>query len=155
MCHWHPRGQLSIPSCRESSPHFGSQLKPLAAPFAGPIHVLARGTGNSLSGLAQDPHPQSTYVPRVPQGLFPRPNWDLPTPLSLPPPRTKGGRGVGCALTRFGSEIWNLSENFVSLGSEKSLISHDSLRCETPKIWIEIVGKISKNYAKKSKQNEN
>ncbi len=47
---------------------------------------------------------------------------------------------------RFGSEIWNWSENFISRGSEKkSLISHDSLRCETPKIWSENEGKISKN----------
>jgi hypothetical protein len=47
---------------------------------------------------------------------------------------------------RFGGEIWNWSENFVSLGSEKkNLISHDSLRCETPIIWSENEGKISEN----------
>ncbi len=37
--------------------------------------------------------PQSTYMPRVPQCMSPRPNWDPPTPLpqaSLPP-GTKGG----------------------------------------------------------------
>ena len=47
---------------------------------------------------------------------------------------------------RFGSEIWNWSENFVSLRSEKkSLISHDSLWYEMPKIWSESEGKLSKN----------
>ncbi len=69
-----------------------------------------------------------------------------------------GSRRIGirvCPHFRFGSEIWNWSENFVSLGSKKSLISHDSLRCETPKIWSKNEGKISENYAKKPKRNEN
>jgi hypothetical protein len=42
--------------------------------------------------------PQSTYIPRVPQCLSPRWNWD-PRPLSrkrvCPPPGTKGGGGGG------------------------------------------------------------
>jgi hypothetical protein len=38
-------------------------------------------------------HPQSTYLPRVPQCLSPRPNWDLPPPRKrvCPSPGTKGG----------------------------------------------------------------
>jgi hypothetical protein len=41
--------------------------------------------------------PQSRYVPRVPQCLSPRPNWDSPTPspaseCASPPPRNQRGR---------------------------------------------------------------
>jgi hypothetical protein len=42
---------------------------------------------------------------------------------------------LGCALTFALEAKFKIeSENFVSLGREKNLISHDSLRCETPKI---------------------
>ncbi len=53
---------------------------------------------------------------------------------------------VGCALT-FASEAKFEIEAKISLRLEakKSLISHDSLRCETPKIWSKNEGKISKN----------
>jgi hypothetical protein len=53
---------------------------------------------------------------------------------------------VGCALT-FTSEVKFEIEATISfrLKAKKSLISHDSLWCETPKIWSENEGKISKN----------
>jgi hypothetical protein len=46
-----------------------------------------------------------------------------------------GGWGLGCALT-FASEAKFEIEAKISfrLEAKKSLISHDSLRCETPKI---------------------
>ncbi len=57
-----------------------------------------------------------------------------------------GGWGLGCALT-FASEAKFEIEAKISfrLEAKKSLISHDSLRCETPKIWSENEGKISEN----------
>jgi hypothetical protein len=51
---------------------------------------------------------------------------------------------VGCALT-FASEV-NLKRKFrFASKRKKSLISHDSLRCETPNIRSENEGKISEN----------
>ncbi len=45
---------------------------------------------------------QGTYLPRVPQCLSPRWNWDSPTPSPTsectPPPRTGGGGGMGTHL---------------------------------------------------------
>jgi hypothetical protein len=54
--------------------------------------------------------------------------------------------GVGCALT-FASEAKFEIEAKISfrLEAKKSLISHDSLRCKTPKIRSENEGKISDN----------
>jgi hypothetical protein len=53
---------------------------------------------------------------------------------------------LGCALT-FASEAKFEIEAKISfrLEAKKSLISHDSLPYETPKIWSENEGKISKN----------
>ncbi len=53
---------------------------------------------------------------------------------------------LGCALT-FASEAKFEIEAKISfrLEAKKCLISHDSLRCETPKIWSENEGKISEN----------
>ncbi len=54
--------------------------------------------------------------------------------------------GIGCALT-FASEAKFEIEAKISfrLEAKKSLISHDSLQCETPKIWSENEDKISEN----------
>jgi hypothetical protein len=50
---------------------------------------------------------------------------------------------------RCGSENWNWSESFVSLGSEKKgMISLVSRRSETAKIWSEIEREISKMKGK-------
>jgi hypothetical protein len=47
---------------------------------------------------------QSTYIPRVPQCLSPRPNWDPPLPLQQasvpPPPRNQRGGGYTLACVR-------------------------------------------------------
>jgi hypothetical protein len=53
---------------------------------------------------------------------------------------------LGCALT-FASEAKFENEAKISFRFEakKGLILHDSLRCETPKIWSENKGKKSKN----------
>ncbi len=51
----------------------------------------------SISDIPSDDplRPQSTFIPRIPQCLSPRLNWDPPTPLpqaNVLPPGTKGGR---------------------------------------------------------------
>ncbi len=64
---------------------------------------------------------------------------------------TVGESRLGCALT-FASEAKFEIEAKISfrLEAKKNLISHDS-----PKIWSENEGKISENFVKKSKRNEN
>ncbi len=56
------------------------------------------------------------YIPRVPQCLSPRPNWDPPTPSSpskcVPSPETKGGRHTLLPLRGWGgfnSDDWRKS----------------------------------------------
>jgi hypothetical protein len=58
----------------------------------------------------------------------------------------RGGGEVGCALT-FASEAKIEIEVKISfrLEAKKSLISHDSLRCETPKIGSKNEGKTREN----------
>ncbi len=53
---------------------------------------------------------------------------------------------LGCTLT-FASEAKFEIEAKISFRfkAKKNLISHDSLRCEIPKIWSENEGNISKN----------
>jgi hypothetical protein len=63
---------------------------------------------------------------------------------------------LGCALT-FASEAKFETEakiSFFAWKRKKTLISHDSLRCETPKILSENEGKIRENSAKKTQQNK-
>jgi hypothetical protein len=55
-----------------------------------------------LSKLCDCQGAQNTYIPRVPQCLFPRPNWDLLTPSPTresacsPPSGTKEGVTFAC-----------------------------------------------------------
>ncbi len=62
---------------------------------------------------------------------------------------------LGCALT-FTLEAKFEIEAKISfrLDPKKSLISHDSLQCETPKIWSENEGKISEKIEVKRKLSE-
>jgi hypothetical protein len=53
---------------------------------------------------------------------------------------------VGCALTFASEAKFEIEAKILfRLEAKKSLISHDSLRCETPKIRSENEGKISEN----------
>ncbi len=54
------------------------------------------------------------------------------------------GFELGCALTFASAAKFEIEAKIsFSLEAKKTLISHDSLRCETPKIWSENEGKIS------------
>ncbi len=57
--------------------------------------------------------PQSTYIPRVPQCLPPRPNWDPPPPLpqaSVSFPRNQGGDTLACGSGGGGDPIRTAGE---------------------------------------------
>jgi hypothetical protein len=69
-------------------------------------------------------YPQSTCtysrVPRVPQCLFPRPNWDprLPLPQArVSPPGTKGGGHTRLRVRGWGSQFRRLEKKFISLST--------------------------------------
>jgi hypothetical protein len=72
-------GTLYAVQGRDRSSKEGTDIREF--PFGDPRHAL---------------RPQSTYIPRVPQYLFPRPNWDLPNPFPasecVPPPEPGGER---------------------------------------------------------------
>ncbi len=66
-------------------PLYGVQLYTLPSPFPFPP---------SHQRELMVPHSTNTYIPRVPQCLSPRPNWDPPHPLpsaGVSPPGTKKG----------------------------------------------------------------
>ncbi len=68
--------------------------------------------------------PQSTYIPRVPQCLCPRPNWDSPNPSPAsarvaPPPGTKGREthSPGCEGVGTESQFGRLEKKLSTLST--------------------------------------